>query len=108
MILILELHDSSSKLRKVVIYNICQLIAGKHSLFLKNADMTPSLDYLRLNVPQCSITQKIGVIVEESCRSDDFPVAGTLDIHHLSRLGAHEHNKTIRLALLGESGYRGA
>ena len=38
--------------------------------------------------------------IEKACRTDNLPITCTLDIHKLCRLGTHEYNKTVFLALI--------
>jgi hypothetical protein len=107
MIFIHKLDKRTSKLSEIVIYQICQFFAGQHSLLLQNADIAPGINYSGLYIPEGSVTKEISVIVKKSRRSHHLSVAGTLDVHHLSRFGTDEYDKTVRLVLLGIGGNRG-
>ena len=100
MILIFKLDKRPSELSQVFIYQICQFVAGQDCLFLKNADITPRINDSRLDIPQSSITKEIRVIMKESCRTDHLTIASSLNIYHLSRLRAQEHDKAILLLTL--------
>ena len=84
MILISQLDHRTSELSEVFIYKVSQLVTCQHGLLLEDAHITPGIDYVGLNIPISRITQKIGVIMKETCRTDYLSVACSLDIHHLS------------------------
>ena len=107
MILVLQLNQCTSELCEVIIYDISKLLAGEYCLFLKDADISPCFDNPGLYIPEGCVTKEISVIVKKSRRSHHLSVAGTLDVHHLSRFGTDEYDKTVRLVLLGIGGNRG-
>ena len=95
MILIRKLHDRTSELSQVHIYEIGKLVTGKYSLLLKDADISPCLYLLGLDIPESCITQQIRAVMKESCRSYDLSIACSGDIHHLGRLGTQQDHKAI-------------
>ena len=97
VILVSQLHHRASELSQVRIDQISELVALENSLLLKNAHMSPCLDYTGINIPKGCITKKICVIVKETCRSYNLSVAIALDINQLGRLRAQQHDKAVLL-----------
>ena len=100
MIFIGKLDHRASELRKILIYKILKIITCQNGLFLQNAHMSPRIDYLALDIPKSCIADEVCVVVEEAGRAYDLSVTGSFHIHHLGRLGAEEHDKTILVLLL--------
>ena len=100
MIFIGKLHDRTSELRKVQIYHVLKIITCQYCLFLKNAHVSPCIYDLALDIPKRGIADEVCVIVKEAGRAYDLSVTGSFHIHHLGRLGAEEHDKTVLVLLL--------
>ena len=63
VILVRKLHHGSAELCKVHVDEICKLVAGKDGLLLKDADISPCLYDLGLNVPKCCVTEQIRAVM---------------------------------------------
>ena len=95
-----KLDDRTSELCKILVHKVSQLVACKNCLFLKDAYIAPCIDDLCLDIPECGIAEKICTVMKKSCRSDDFAVTTTLDVHHLCGLRTHEPYHTVLRFLL--------
>ena len=58
-----KLDKCAAKLCEVIVYEICQFLAGQDRLFLKDAHISPCIYDSGLHIPECSVTEKIGVIM---------------------------------------------
>ena len=83
MVLIGELYHSSSELNQVLIDQVLEVLTCQHCLFLEDAYVAPRVDDLCLDIPQGCVTDEVGIVVEETCRTDYFSVTCSLDVHHL-------------------------
>ena len=99
MIFILKLDQCSTKLCKVAIYQIGELVAVQDRLFLKDAHISPCFDIAAVNIPICSVTNQICTVMQETRWPDDFPVTCSLHVHQLGRSRTHKNDKTVLLLL---------
>ena len=99
VVLVGKLDNRSPELSKILIHQIRKFLTGQNGLVLKYAHIAPRLDDPGLHVPQCSVTQQVRVVVKESGRTFHFSETCTFHIYHLSRLGTHQYNKTVRLLI---------
>ena len=100
MILVRKLYHRASELRKIIIDEILEIVAGQNGLLLKDADIAPGINYLGLHIPKSRITDEVGVVMKETCRAYDLSVSRAFHIHHLCRFGTQEHDKAVLLFLL--------
>ena len=87
-VLVLELDQGAAELGKVLVYDIIQAVALEDGTVLDDLDVPPGLDEFRVHVPHGRVAEKVGVVVEEPCRSGDLPVCNPTLVDQLVALGA--------------------
>ncbi len=95
VVLVRQFHHRTAELRKIVIYQISELVACQHRLILENADISPGINDFRIHIPQGSVTKKESAVMKKACRTDNFPVAHPVNVKHLRGLGAQQHDKAV-------------
>ena len=100
VLLVLQLHHASAELSPVFIYIVIQLVTAQDGLVLQDLHVSERVYYSVVNVPDCRIAYKISVVVEEPCRTVNFPDLLPFLLHYVHGLRTHQTHKAVRIRLL--------
>ena len=88
VVLVLELDHISTELRQIRVYVIFHLLALQLCLILYDTDVPDSIYDPCVDIPQGSIAEKIGIVVQKPRRAYYLPVIHTVYLQELCTLSA--------------------
>ena len=106
-VLVLQLNERAAELRQVFINQIIQFVAGKNGLVLDDLYIADGIDDLVVHVPKRRVAKQVGIVVQETRRSNDLSVTDPVNFQQLGALGAQFlYQRILPLRLLGEKARR--
>ena len=83
-VLVLKLHKVAPELCEVILYEICELVAGQLGIVLENLHVAHCLDDIGVDIPERRVTEQVCIVVEKPGRSRHLAVgdAALLDELH--------------------------
>ena len=110
VVLVPELHHITAEFGKVPVYMVYHLFTLQFSLFLDYLHIADSVYYLRVDIPECGVADKVCIIMQESGRTGHLPETLSVHIQQLGFLGAYEYDNAVlrffHRLLLGNGGNR--
>ena len=106
-VLVLQLDERAAELCQVFINQIIQFVAGKNGLVLDDLYIADGIDDLVVHVPKRRVTKQVGIVVQETRRSNHLSVTDPVNFQQLGALGAQFlYQRILPLRLLGEKARR--
>ena len=95
LVLVLQLHQGTAELGKVVIDEIVQFVAAQYGPVLDDLDMAVAADYILVDVPDGRVAQELGRIVFEAGIAQRLAVADPIFLLLLELVAAEKPYEAV-------------